>query len=187
VICYNLDLNRLASIYAQIGYALHPALLSAEPFTLEKLNKKINVLFVCTHNSARSQIAEALLRAESHGVIEVHSAGTEPSQIHPLAAQIIRERHLDPADQNAKALAQFTNRQFQYIITVCDRAKESCPIFPGDPVRVHWSIPDPSEVQGDERTRLNAFNDAANEIHSRIKFLLKQIQNDYTTVQVNGG
>jgi protein-tyrosine-phosphatase/DNA-binding transcriptional ArsR family regulator len=128
VIYYNLDLNRLAAIYAQIGYALHPALSYSAPFTPEKPSKKINVLFICTHNSARSQIAEAVLRAESAGAVEVHSAGTDPSQVHPLALKVLEARRIDPSGLHAKDLAQFTNQQFQYIITVCDRAKESCPV-----------------------------------------------------------
>lgn len=117
----------------------------------------IRVLFLCTHNSARSQIAEALLRQMGGGDFAAYSAGTEVTRVHPLALRILEEQSISTAGLYSKHLNEYLGMHFDVIITVCDRAKESCPIFPGDPERIHWSIPDPSAVQGTEEERLRAF------------------------------
>lgn len=106
----------------------------------------LRVLFLCTGNSARSQMAEALLRHMTRGNAEVVSAGTDPkSTIHPVAKAVLEEKfNIDTSGLHPKHMRQFADQAFDYVITVCDRAAESCPVFPGDPDRIHWSFPDPA-------------------------------------------
>jgi protein-tyrosine-phosphatase len=111
------------------------------------------VLFLCTHNSARSQMAEGILRQRSQNRIEVFSAGTEPGQVHPMAVRAMAELGIDIHNQRSKHLNEFLGKDFAYIITVCDRARENCPIFPGAPQRIHWSLPDPVEFEGSDEER----------------------------------
>ena len=132
-------------------------------------DSKLRVLFLCTHNSARSQMAEALLRHHGGGDVEVYSAGSEPSRIHPLAVRVMAESGIDVSGADSKSLDQFIGQDFDYVITVCDRANETCPVFPGDPERIHWSFDDPSAVEGDERERLRAFQDVRNLLNMRLQ------------------
>jgi arsenate reductase len=132
-------------------------------------DKKLRVLFLCTHNSARSQIAEALLRHHGGEDVEVYSAGTEPSQVHPLAIRAMAESGIDIADADSKHLNQFIGQDFSYVITVCDRANESCPVFPGDPKRIHWSFEDPSAATGTEEERLQKFREIRNLLNMRLQ------------------
>jgi arsenate reductase len=115
------------------------------------------VLFLCTHNSARSQMAEGILRRLGGEGFEVFSAGTVETRVHPLAVTAMAEKDMDISSQRSKHMDEFAGEQFDYVITVCDNANESCPIFPGSPERIHWSIPDPSAVEGSEEVRLRAF------------------------------
>lgn len=117
----------------------------------------IRVLFLCTHNSARSQIAEALLRQIGGSDFAVFSAGTEVTRVHPLAIAVLAEQGIGGEGLYSKSLTEFLGQRFDVVITVCDQANESCPIFPGNPNRIHWSIPDPSAVQGTDEERLTAF------------------------------
>jgi len=131
------------------------------------------VLIVCTGNSARSQIAEGLLRHEAGDAFEVFSAGTAPGQLRPEAIAVMREFSVDTSNQAAKPLDQFLGQRFDYIITVCDRAREQCPSFPGEYVRLHWPFEDPATI--DDRTpeqRLEAFRNVRDKIHARIMFFL---------------
>ncbi len=132
-------------------------------------SKQLRVLFLCTHNSARSQMAEALLRHHGGAAVEVYSAGSEPSQVHPLAVQVMQESGIDVSDADSKHLAQFIGQDFNYVITVCDSANESCPVFPGDPERIHWSFDDPSAATGSEEERLKAFRDVRNLLNMRLQ------------------
>jgi thioredoxin type arsenate reductase len=134
------------------------------------------VLFLCTHNSARSQMAEGILRQMAGGAIEVHSAGTEVTRVHPLAIETMAARGIDIAGQRSKHLDEFTGQTFDYVITVCDNAGESCPVFPGAPERIHWSISDPSGVEGDRSQRAAAFQRAAEDLRTRIGDLLPRLQ-----------
>jgi arsenate reductase len=109
---------------------------------------KARVLFLCTHNSARSQMAEGLLRHAAGDRFEVHSAGTEATRVRPLAIQDMRELGIDISTQTSTALGPFVDQQFDYVITVCDEANESCPIFPNAVHRLHWSLRDPSTASG---------------------------------------
>ena len=115
------------------------------------------VLFICTHNSARSQIAEGLLRGLRGDEFEAFSAGTEPGQLHPHAVSVMAEAGLDIAGQTAKGADSFTDQAFDFVITVCDEAKEDCPAFPGSKSGLHWSLPDPSNVEGGEAEQKLAF------------------------------
>ena len=134
--------------------------------------RRPRVLFLCTHNSARSQMAEGILRHLAGDRFEVASAGTEPSRVHPLAIRAMARRGIDISGQRSKHLAELAGRSFDYVITVCDRASESCPIFPGAPERIHWSIPDPAAIEGGERDRAKAFEAAGQELATRIRYLL---------------
>jgi arsenate reductase len=139
----------------------------------------VRVLFLCTHNSARSQMAEGLLRNRSNGQIQVFSAGNQPSFVNPLAIRALREMRIDISDHRSKSLDQFLGQHFDYIITVCDRAREACPVFPGDPMRIHWSFPDPSAVEGSEDERYRAFRDTAIQLTTRIGYLLLMIRREH--------
>lgn len=178
---YSLNLDRVRQLYLATAQALHPAVCHERFPTdhLKGLEKTIRVLFLCTHNSARSQIAEGVLRSLSNGMVEVFSAGTEPGQVHPMAIQAMAEMDIDISDQHSKSLDEFLGQRFDYIITVCDRARENCPVFPGDPVLVHWSFPDPLEVGGTEELRYYAFRQTAVQMRTRIGYLIIQLQNQH--------
>lgn len=150
------------------GYAESGAPDILEPATQERAR----VLFLCTHNSARSQMAEGILRSLAFDLVEAASAGTQPSRVHPLAIRVMAERGIDISRQRSKHIDELLNQRFTYVITVCDKANETCPVFPGDPQRLHWSIPDPSAAEGEEEDRLRAFEMAAVDLTDRIRHLL---------------
>jgi len=127
------------------------------------------ILFLCTHNSARSQIAEGLLRALGGDHFEVVSAGTEQTRVRPEAIAVMGELNIDISGQTSKTLERFLRERWDEVITVCDQANESCPVFPGARARRHWSIGDPSKVQGTEQQRLAAFRRARDELRQRIE------------------
>ncbi len=135
-----------------------------------------SVLFLCTHNSARSQIAEGILRELGGDRVEVASAGTEATRVHPLAVREMAERDIDISGQRSKHMSELLGERFDYVVTVCDNARETCPIFPGNPELIHWSIADPSAVGGDEKTRQAAFQRAADELTTRIRDLLARLE-----------
>ena len=132
--------------------------------------KKINVLFLCSGNTARSQMAEAFLRKYGSDRFEAYSAGLHPSTIHPMTEQVMEERGFDLSDQYSKDLEDYMGKKhFGYLITVCDRAKQECPsVFPGMGQRLHWSIDDPVAFQGTEAAQLEKFRDVRDEIERRI-------------------
>jgi arsenate reductase len=127
------------------------------------------VLFLCTHNSARSQIAEGFLRAFGSGRFDAVSAGTQARGLHPLAVQAMAEDGIDISLQDSKTLDQFVNEAFDLVITVCDEANESCPYFANAKERRHWSFPDPSAALGDDETRFAAFREVRDAIRERIE------------------
>ena len=127
------------------------------------------VLFLCTHNSARSQMAEAFLRELGASRFDVASAGTEARGLNPLAVQAMAESAIDISLQESKTLDQFVEQPFDLVITVCDEANESCPYFPNGKERVHWSFPDPSAVTGDDVTRFAAFRAVRDSIREQIE------------------
>lgn len=177
---YSLDLDRLKGMLMTTGEALHPGLGEA-PDTprdapLTRAGKRLRVLFLCTHNSARSQMAEGILRHMAGDQIEVQSGGTEVTRVHPLAVKTMAARSIDISGQRSKHLHEFEGQRFDYVITVCDNAREACPIFPGAPERIHWSIPDPSSAEGSAKEREAAFQRAANDLLTRIRYLLATLQ-----------
>ncbi|MBI3669904.1 MAG: arsenate reductase ArsC [Acidobacteria bacterium] len=131
------------------------------------------VLILCTGNSARSQMAEGILRTLSQGTIEVHSAGTHPAGVHPLAVEVMREINIDISGQRSKSVAEFEQQQFDTVITVCDKAAESCPVFPGSPERIHFSFEDPAAVEGSREERLRAFCRVRDDLTERLRLFLK--------------
>ncbi|HEX2728114.1 MAG TPA: arsenate reductase ArsC [Rubrobacteraceae bacterium] len=127
------------------------------------------VLFLCTHNSARSQMAEGLLRHLAGERFDVHSAGTEATHVRPLAIDAMREIGVDISGQESKTLQRYLGEPFEYVVTVCDDANESCPVFPGAKERLHWSFEDPSKATGSEEERLAMFRRVRDEIQARIE------------------
>jgi arsenate reductase len=113
-------------------------------------------------------MAEGILRKLSQGGIEVHSAGTRPSQVNPLAIEAMKEAGIDISSHRSKSVDEFAGQAFDYVITVCDNAKESCPVFPATTKRIHWSLEDPAAVQGPEEQRLAAFRGVRDEIEARV-------------------
>jgi len=182
-IYYSLDLDRLKDLYFATGESLHPGIsgrpqVASAPELLA--SRRIRVLFLCTHNSARSQMAEALLRHLGQDRVDAYSAGTEATRVHPLAVAAMSEKGLDIGGQRSKHMDEFSGQAFDYVVTVCDNAREVCPVFPGAPERIHWSIADPAAVQGDEDTRLRAFRIASDELMTRIRYLLVLIERQLT-------
>ena len=131
--------------------------------------KKQRILFLCTHNSARSQMAEGLLRSLGGDRFEVFSAGTEATRVRPLAIQAMAEQGIDISGQESKTLERYLNEPFDEVITVCDAAAEACPIFPGATHRRHWSFPDPSQAKGSEAEQLAVYRRVRDAIRERIK------------------
>jgi arsenate reductase len=130
---------------------------------------KVRVLFLCTHNSARSQMAEGLLRRAAGDLFEAHSAGTEATQVRPLAIKAMQELGIDISEQRSKSLDPYVKQEFDYVITVCDDANESCPIFPNATHRLHWSLPDPSKATGTEDEQLAVYRRVRDDLRLRIK------------------
>jgi arsenate reductase len=130
------------------------------------------VLFVCTHNSARSQMAEAMLRAWGGDRFEAFSAGTHATSIRPEAIAVMDEVGIDISDQRSKGIDTYAGQAFDWVITVCDTARQECPVFPGVQHTAHWGIDDPSKVEGEEASRLAAFRGARDELRNRVRLLL---------------
>ncbi|MDO9087192.1 MAG: arsenate reductase ArsC [Anaerolineaceae bacterium] len=135
---------------------------------------KKRVLILCTGNSARSQMGEGLLKHLAGDLFEVFSAGTTPSTLNPYAVLAMAEMGIDIREQFSKSLNEFLNQKFDYVITVCDRAAETCPIFPGPAQRIHWGFPDPAVVEGDHNQKLAAFIQVRDSILHQLKKWLDQ-------------
>ncbi len=131
--------------------------------------KKIRVLVLCTGNSARSQMAEGLLRHEGGDRFDVVSAGTHPTHLRPEAVTAMQELGIDISAQWSKPVDAFIGREFDYVITVCDSAQRNCPVFPASTQRIHWTIEDPAAVEGGDLARLAAFRRARDDLRSRIR------------------
>jgi protein-tyrosine-phosphatase len=174
---YTVDLTGVRSLLAATGTALHPGLhlVSPPPRPAEPGARTARVLFLCTGNSARSQMAEALARARSGGRVEAYSAGSHPKPLHPDAVRAMRDEHgIDLAGQRSKHLSAFAEERFDRVISLCDRVREVCPEFPGRPETIHWSIPDPAAaaVDGEGEDGYPAFQQTAAELEIRIGFLV---------------
>ena len=133
----------------------------------KNINKK-KIIIICTGNSIRSQIAEGFFK-KYRSNWEIRSAGTNPKGLNPMAVKVMMEKGIDISDQKSKSLDQFINSKFDYVITVCDNARESCPLFPGKVKIIHWNFEDPAEVEGSIDEKLFAFRKVRDKIETRIK------------------
>ena len=176
---YATDLSRCGELLQASGAALHPGLrLMPSPLPDQgstRSTRRPRVLFLCTGNGTRSQLAEALLETLSDGHIGVVSAGSHPKPVHPNAVRVMRERGSDISARRSKHLDEFTRRRFDFVITLCDRVREACPEFPGMPEAIHWSIPDPGLEGDSDEASYPAFERTARELETRIRFLLSVI------------
>ena len=173
---YHLDLDRVADALAGVGAALHPS-LRRQPLPgagASDRKRRPAVLFVCTGNSARSPIAEALLRRHGGGGVEVASAGTRPRpHLHPHAVRVLADDYgIDVSGQEPRHLDGLVGRRFDHVVTLCDRAREACPELPHHPRRTHWSIPDPATAGDTEPAVHRAFRRTAEDIDRRVRHLL---------------
>jgi protein-tyrosine-phosphatase len=185
---YVLDLARCGELLAGAGAALHPGLAGA---TVRGAGREprpgraaARVLFLCTGNSARSQVAEALAEQLSKGAVRAVSAGSHPKPLHPNAVRVMRARGVDLSGRESKHLSAFAGERFDYVISLCDRVREVCPEFPGGPELIHWSIPDPAREPGGDEETLPAFERMADELATRIAFLLERIEQTTSTQEV---
>ncbi|MEK6406332.1 MAG: arsenate reductase ArsC [Acidobacteriota bacterium] len=137
---------------------------------MSALPNKKRVLLLCTGNSCRSQMAEGWLRELAGDEFEVSSAGTNPTSVNPMAVRVMAELTIDIAGQRSKAVDELTENQFDFVITVCDRAREACPVFPGDAKKLHWSFEDPAEATGTDEERLRVFRRVRDAIAERLRF-----------------
>jgi ArsR family transcriptional regulator, arsenate/arsenite/antimonite-responsive transcriptional repressor / arsenate reductase (thioredoxin) len=173
---YTADLTRIGGLLSASGGALHPGLRltrAAPDLVARRGVKPVKVLFLCTGNSARSQMAEALANARSGGVLRAYSAGSQPKPLHPNALRVMREEHgLDLTAHVSKHLDVFVDRRFDWVISLCDRVREVCPQFPGHPETIHWSIANPAEGEADDDATYPLFQQTAAELATRIGFLL---------------
>src|SRR5438270_2791777 len=135
---------------------------------------KKRVLFLCTGNSCRSQMAEGFLRAYGGAEYEAHSAGTKPSTVNPMAIQVMREAGIDISGHRSKNVSEYVGQHFPLVVTVCDNAKEHCPIFPGPCIREHWPFDDPAEATGTPGQRLAVFRTVRDQIAGRIRSFVAQ-------------
>jgi protein-tyrosine-phosphatase/DNA-binding transcriptional ArsR family regulator len=184
---YVLELARCGELLASAGASLHPGLGSAggSHRGRRRGSARARVLFLCTGNSARSQMAEALAEQLSGGFVRAASAGSHPKPLHPNALRVMGERGIDLAGCRSKHLGEFTGRRFDYVISLCDRVREICPEFPGRPQAIHWSVRDPARAPGSDDQTLPAFERTAAELETRIGFLLEAIEHTTDSKEVS--
>ncbi|MCY4018835.1 MAG: arsenate reductase ArsC [Chloroflexi bacterium] len=137
--------------------------------------RKLTVLILCTANSARSQMAEGLLRELAAGRADVYSAGAQPSHVNPYAIEAMRQRGIDISGQSSHHLSKYLGTEFDYVITVCDNAAETCPVFPGRAARIHWSFPDPTAVSGAGGDLLGSFIKVRDGLERRLQQWLSSL------------
>ena len=174
---YAIDLQRCQRELQSTGGALHPGLwlVPVPPVTAATSARRQRVLFLCTGNSARSQMAEALIVQLSGGAIDAVSAGSNPKELHPNAVRAMRKYDIDISRNRTKHLDKFFGQRFDAVITLCDRVREVCPDFPGQPRVMHWSIPDPALDGPTNRASYPSFVRTAAELETRIGFLVQQL------------
>lgn len=137
------------------------------------MSDRKRVLILCTGNSARSQMAEGILRHMAGDEFEVASAGVAPSHVRPEAIKVMGELGIDISEHRSKSVDDFVGQEFDYVITVCDNANEQCPVFPGKTQRIHWSFDDPAAVHGEDSVRLGVFRRVRDEIKARLQDLIQ--------------
>jgi protein-tyrosine-phosphatase len=169
---YLLDLPACGALLDDAGGRLHPGLgrSSTAPSGRSRAGRA-RLLFLCTGNSARSQIAEALVEHRSDGEVRAASAGSRPKPVHPEALRVLRERGVDPGVRRSKHLDELSGERFDRVITLCDRVREVCPELPGAGASAHWSTPDPAAIGTPE-----AFDELADELDGRVAFLLAELR-----------
>jgi protein-tyrosine-phosphatase/DNA-binding transcriptional ArsR family regulator len=176
---YRVELMRYRDLLGAAGAALHPGirLQPAPPETVSKPQggRRPLVLFLCTGNSARSQMAEALLEARSQGGMRARSAGSHPKPLHPNAVRVMAQHGVDISERPTKHLSVFANTRFDQVITLCDKVREVCPEFPGHPAGAHWSMADPAAGGGTNAESYPAFCRTADELEARIELLIGQL------------
>jgi arsenate reductase (thioredoxin) len=164
------DLDRLDAELVDLEQTIEAAGRARDAWGDRTMDQKpIRVLFVCTGNSARSQIAEALLGRLGGSDFEVHSAGTEPKGVNPYTLRVLSASGIDGSAARSKSVDEFAGQAFDYVITVCDRARQTCPVFPGSYNSLHWGLEDPAEVDGTDAERLAAFEKTYLELSQRIR------------------
>ena len=136
---------------------------------------KLQVLILCTANSARSQMGEGLLRKLGGDKVDVFSAGSRPSSVNPFAIEAMRARGIDISAYTSDHLERYLTKEFDYVITVCDKAAETCPLFPGAAKRIHWGLPDPAAVDGGEREILKSFMAVRDSLEDKLDAWLKTL------------
>jgi ArsR family transcriptional regulator, arsenate/arsenite/antimonite-responsive transcriptional repressor / arsenate reductase (thioredoxin) len=183
---YTLDLARCDELLAGAAGALHPGLRAAAPPrpAWEQSLRRDRILFLCTGNSARSQIAEALVEHLTGGAIEATSAGSHPKPLHPNAVRVMGRYGIDLRGRRSKHLDELAGRKFDHVISLCDRVREVCPEFRGHPELIHWSIPDPAREGDTDEESYPAFERTAAELAARIPFLLALIEHTQSTQEV---
>jgi ArsR family transcriptional regulator, arsenate/arsenite/antimonite-responsive transcriptional repressor / arsenate reductase (thioredoxin) len=185
---YSVDLDRCGELLAATGEALHPGLRLTPRQQAERETQRaapVRVLFLCTGNSARSRMAEALLEHLAEGGVEVVSAGSHPKPLHMNAVQVMREQGIDLSRRRSKHFREFVGQRFDFVISLCDRVREICPEFPGHPEYIHWSIADPAlEGDSDEETYA-AFERTAAELRLRVGYLVQLFHDGSPTQEVN--
>src|SRR5256886_9971045 len=171
---YRADLIRCRDLLGAAGLSLHPglALAPTPPDEVGPRRARPRLLFLCTGNSARSQIAEALVEHRSAGTVETRSAGSHPKRLHPNAVRVMAERGIDIAGRPTKSLSRFARNRFDRVITLCDKVREVCPEFPGTPIAAHWSIADPAAAGDSDKATYPVFRRVADEIEGRVDLLL---------------
>ncbi len=176
---YRFDVDRCAELLCAAGAALTPALRlntqrgSGRPGASPR--HQPSILFLCTGNSARSQMAEAIIEHRSGGAVRARSAGSHPKPLHVNAVRVMAERGLDISGNRSKRLDRFVRRRFDRVITLCDKVREICPEFPGAPIAVHWSMADPAAGGASDEDTYPAFVQTADEIEGRIQRLLTEL------------
>jgi protein-tyrosine-phosphatase len=178
---YVLDLGRCGELLRSAGISLHPGLVPTPHPRPKRRTAVARVLFLCTGNSARSQIAEALCEQLSAGAVIAASAGSHPKPLHRNAVRVMRSRGIDLSGRRSKHLSELAAQRFDYVISLCDRVREVCPEFPGGPELIHWSIPDPAHAPGTDEETLPAFERIAAELSTRIGFLVEAIEQTTTS------
>ena len=176
---YRADLARCRDLLASAGRSLHPG-LSLVPVPPDEVaprpRRRPRLLFLCTGNSARSQIAEALVEHRSAGTVEARSAGSHPKPLHPNAVRVMAERGVDIAGRPTKSFTRFARNRFDRVITLCDKVREVRPDLPGDPFAAHWSIADPAAAGESDDATYPAFRAVADDIEGRVELLLADLR-----------